>query len=181
MRTENLTLAEAVQAMKDGRCSNAARPVWPKRQWLEMGTDHDLYMVSDTCGTENFMPSAASILATDYFLVNPVIPTEEREVKGWAIVRISDGCVNEYSDTKEDAEESLAEHHTPSAYRIAELTGKYSVPVPPKKVKSISVPVRVDKDGYPQNTDFNKHLGYPFRTFSECHGKTGTLTFTWED
>lgn len=61
---------------------------------------------------------------------------------------------------------------------LVKLTGTYLRPVPQKVERSVSIDAEIQngRHGYRAGTILDE-----FTDFPECHGKRGTLTFTWEE
>jgi hypothetical protein len=164
MKTTNLNYADAVRAMVEGRCERIEHP--------SIGFVHlkDGHVVLKFTGAQ---VRAKYITDDRWSLVNPVIPTEEREVKPvWTLVNRTTGeSCGDLFTTKVDAIANEA-----NGFIAVLLTGKYSAPVPPKEKKRVEGHVvwkYVKNMGYyPANTGESEFIGW-----ETLAGKTGRLTF----
>jgi hypothetical protein len=105
-------------------------------------------------------------------ILNPPPAMETVEVKRWAVVAPSGYVEVTYSD-KESAESRTASGAF-QGYRVVPLTGTYQRPVKQKVERSVSVEVVVAPGGRLLPTLMRESP-------VDLEGKTGTLTFTWEE
>lgn len=174
MKTENLTFIEAVQALKDMRCMGIRHRAWIDPDvHLVINSEMNWFAWSNpSCRFMGF--AMAHICDAGWSLVNPVMPTEERELKQFALIT-KDGRIIEICDHEEDAV-----HMCMCDQYVVRLSGKYTVPVPQKEKK------RVEVEGVEWQC-----LSHGLKPYSMIDGegdkiekfvgKKGTLTFEWED
>lgn len=118
-------------------------------------------------------------------ILNPPPATEEVEV----VRLMCNKCQRVQSEGFNPAVEVCFCHETGQPldqWTYTELKGTYTRPVPQKVERSVSTNAMVGGAGCPKQyisegdvAAFDEDC--PFFSHPECHGKTGTLTFTWEE
>jgi hypothetical protein len=174
MKVDNLTFIEAVQALKDGKCEAITSMDCDSCKFYLLP---DGYLDSSESRGENRGPSCSrAILLNDWYLVNPVIPTEEREVVRWAIIAPSGFC--ECTSATHECAEGLRRSYGTNGegYRLVELKGIDHVPVPPKEKKRVEG--HVTWETYQGTTmTFPYTVNRPHINWLDLRGKTGHFTF----
>lgn len=134
-----------------------------------MTSSSDVVRISKFCADQ--LKSINSILTPE-----PVY--EEVEVECWAGVDIMTGKINAIG-TKESVDIAVSDNPANLIKKI-KMTGTVKRPIPQKNSRTVSVKTSINQFGEPLNTADGLYANIGAND-PDCVGKTGTLTFTWEE
>lgn len=115
-------------------------------------------------------------------ILNPLPEMEEVEVVRWMCTTCDE--TYDFRPVTSECGAKLNEHGGEcNGTEYVKLTGTFQRPKPQPVERSVSVDVRVKASSGGDKGQPILPSGYyaTFQDFPECHGKTGTLTFTWTE
>ena len=111
-------------------------------------------------------------------ILNPPQEMETVEVKKWLVINEHGDAICAYQDSGQPRD-----HYPHPQYQVVEVNGTFQRPKPRPVERSVNVEAHVvDGTGAFMAGSILSMDNCPLlESFTECHGKTGTLTFTWQE
>jgi len=114
-------------------------------------------------------------------IINPPPVYEDVTVERWVCNTCDKGGMSTAYKSEPKICSYSSEDYNCNGKEFTKLTGTRRVQVAQKVERSVSVEARVNVSGDPYGFLNDVASCIPFHDRPETHGKTGTLTFTWEE